>query len=358
MTPRTVVVHNGARSFGGAERYQVELLRRLQERGHRVLFLCRDGSIAERATARGVPAEIGHLGGHLSLPDAARFAAHLARHRPDALVLGTFKKTWLGGLGARLARVPRVIARIGLATDLPGRGRLYRVAFRRWIDRVVVNADELRAPVAASAPELDPARVVVVRNGVEAPATTLAPGAMRRALGIPSDALVVGAVARLVPQKRLDLLLRATARLPGVRCVLAGSGPDEGELVRLAERLGISDRVAFLGHREDVGDVLSALDLFAVTSRVEGMSNAMLEALAAGVPVLSTPVCGAAEALADGAPAPGQVVEDDEEAVAGGMATLLADRRTLAERGAAARARARERFAWSGVLDRWEELVQ
>src|SRR6185436_7512571 len=96
-----------------------------------------------------------------------------------------------------------------------------------------------------------------------------------------------------------------------VRCLIAGDGPEREPLERLANELGIGARVTWLGHREVVGDVLDALDVFVVTSRVEGMSNAMLEALAAGVPVVSTRVSGAAEALAAraGRRAPGVLVE-------------------------------------------------
>ena len=209
VRPCTLLLHNSARILGGAKRYQVQLLARLQERGHRVVFLSRDEGIAERARSVGVPAEVAHLGGHLSLHHAARFATQLRRHRPDGLLLGTFKKSWLGWLGAHLAGVPRVVARIGLDTDLPGRSAFYRFAFRRWIDRVVVNAHELVGPVLASLAELDPERVLVIHNGVQAPEPARPPGVLRREFGIPPDAPVVGAVARLVPQKRLDLLLRA-----------------------------------------------------------------------------------------------------------------------------------------------------
>ena len=359
MTPRTLIAHNGARIFGGAERYLVRLLSRLQSRGHRVVFLCRDERIAERARAFDVPVEVAHLGGHASLHHAVRFAARLRHHRPDALLLGTFKKTWLGGLGGRMARVPRIVARIGLSTDLPGRSAFYRIAFDRWIDRVVVNAHELRGAVIASQPGLDPDRVVVIRNGVEPAPTTLPPGALRRELGIPEGAPVIGAVARLVSQKRLDLLVRVTARLDGVRCVIAGSGPEQEPLARLAAELGVTDRVSFLGHRGAVGDVLSALDLFVVTSRIEGMSNAMLEAMAAGVPVVSTPVSGAADALERDrdAPAPGLIVHPTAEDVAGAVAGLLADRGALSAMSAAARRRALERFAWDDKIALWESVL-
>jgi glycosyltransferase involved in cell wall biosynthesis len=359
VSARTILLHNGARIFGGAERYQVRLLERLQRRGHRVLFLCRDQGMAERACALGVPAEVAHLGGHVALPDAVRFAAQLRRHRPDGLVLGTFKKTWLGAFGAHLARVPRVVARIGLATDLPGRSPFYRIAFTRWIDRVVVNATELRGAVLGSLPALEAERVLVVWNGVDAPARLRPSGALRADLGIPEGAPVVGAVARLATQKRLELLLDAAARLDGARCVIAGDGPEGAALRERARALGIEERVTFLGHREAVGDVLDALDVFVVTSRVEGMSNAMLEALAAGVPVVSTPVSGASDALeplADGR-RPGAVVEPRVDALAVRLGTLLADRALRAAMSDAARECARERFGWEDKVARWEALL-
>jgi glycosyltransferase involved in cell wall biosynthesis len=166
-------------------------------------------------------------------------------------------------------------------------------------------------------------------------------------------------VARLATQKRLDLLVRAVARLEGMYCVLAGDGPEHAALMDLAGRLGVAGRVKFVGHREAVGDVLGALDLFVITSHVEGMSNAMLEALAAGVPVVSTPVSGAAEALeplADGR-RPGVIVQANDAAVAAALSAALADRAGLAAMSEAARTRARERFAWPDKIARWEAVL-
>ena len=340
--------------------WTVRLLAGLQARGHTVAFLCRDAEMAERVEARGVPAEVAHLGGHPMVPHAVRFAALLRRYRPDGLLLSTFKKTWLGGMGARLAGVPRVVARIGLSTDLPGRSPLYRLAFRRWIDRVVVNADVLRAPVLADLPGIDPARVITVYNGVAAPERRGPAGSVRRELGIPEGARVVGAVARLAAQKRLDRLLETVAALPDdVHAVLAGDGPERAALEARSAALGLDHRVRFLGRREDVGDVLAALDVFLLTSDREGMSNAMLEALAAGVPVVSTPVSGAGEALEpldDGAE-PGLVVAADAAAMAGAVAAVLDDPGRRAAMGAAAVRRARERFDPEAKVRAWEALL-
>ena len=99
-----VAAHNGARIWGGAERATTRLLAGLQGRGHRVLLFCNQPLVAERASALGVPTEILALGGDIALPHALRFASRLRRDRPDALVVGTYKKLFLASLGAHLAR--------------------------------------------------------------------------------------------------------------------------------------------------------------------------------------------------------------------------------------------------------------
>jgi glycosyltransferase involved in cell wall biosynthesis len=353
-----VIAHNGARIWGGAERATALVLKGLAERGHRVLLLCNEPLVEGRARGLGVPAALGRLGGDVAVPDALRMAARLRRERPDALVIGTYKKAWLAALAAHLAGVPRVVARVGLETDTP-RSAKYRFVLARWVDAVAVNAARMRAPFLAL-PGWTDERVVTIHNGVHLPDASLPPGAVRASLGIPAGAPVVGAVARLASQKRLDRLLRAVALLPAdVHCVLAGDGEQRGGLEALAAELGIGHRVHLLGHRADTADVLGALDLFAVTSDREGMSNAMLEALAAGVPVVSTPVSGADEAL-DALPdgrVPGVIVRAEPEGIASSIRVLLADPARLREMGGAARERARARFSFAAMIDGWEALL-
>ena len=355
--PLHVVAHNGARIWGGAERATALLLAGLQRRGHRVLLLCNDPAVARGAAALGVPTEILALGGDGMLNHALRLARRLRKLRPDAFLIGTYKKLFLAALGARITRVPRTVARVGLETDTP-RSAKYRLAIPRWVDAVVVNAHRIR-PAFAHLPGFDPHRVVVIHNGVEPPARRRPPGSLRATLRIPPEAPVVGAVARLARQKRLDRLLGAVARLPGVHCVLAGDGEERGALEKLAAELGIAGRVHLLGHRDDTGDVLDALDVFAVSSDREGLSNAMLEALACGVPVVSTPVSGADDALepfADGS-APGEIVGFSEEEIAAGLDRLLQDPARRGAMAEAARRRAAERFGMDAMLERWETVL-
>lgn len=352
-----VVAHNGARIWGGAERATALLLAGLQQRGHRVLLLCNDELVARRASELGVPTEILPLGGDGMLPHAFRLARRLRRLRPDAFLIGTYKKLFLAALGARLARVPRVVARVGLETDTP-RSAKYRFALPRWVHAVAVNARRMR-PAFAELPGFSPDRVVVIHNGADVPIRRLPSGAVRSVLGIATDAAVVGAVGRLAAQKRFDRLLRAVAQLPDVLCILAGEGEERTALESLSSTLGITSRVHFLGHRDDTGDVLDALDVFVVSSGREGLSNSMLEALAAGVPVVSTRVSGAEDALEpfyDGV-APGEIVGFSEDEIAAALRRLLADPTRRGEMADAARRRAAERFGMGAMLEGWEALL-
>jgi glycosyltransferase involved in cell wall biosynthesis len=353
-----VVAHNGARIFGGGEIGTAKLLGALQARGHRVLMLCRDAEIARRVGELGIPTATHRIGGVLMLQDALRFAALLRGLRPDALVLTTVKKLLLAGLGARMAGVPLIVQRVVLSNNLPRRPT-QRWAFRHLPDVITLNADVMRTDLLRADPRLAGPSVVTLYDGVMAPRASATPGSVRRALGISAEAKVIGSLARLGIQKRLDRLVRALASLPGAHLVVAGEGPLQAELEALADERGVRERVHLLGHRKDVGDVLAALDLYVVSSDSEGMANAMLEAMMFGLPVVSTDVSGAREALEPGGDgvAPGLVVGFDDDALVAPIADLLGDDARRLAMGEAARRVAEERFGWERFVDEWERLL-
>lgn len=367
-----ILAHNASGILGGGEIGTALLLAGLQRRGHRVLMLMRDAAMADRvAQAYGIPTGVQRVGGDAMLPDAVRLAARIRRERPDAVLLTTFKKVALAGLGARMAGAPFVVQRIVLQGDTPARGARYRVALRRFVDVVTLNADAMRPAFLAGDPGLDPSKVVTILDGVRAPVRTREPGAVRRELGIPPDAFVVGCVARLARQKRFDRLLRAltagngdrgtaNGRPQPIHCIIAGEGEELEPTRALAAELGLADRVHFPGFRRDVGDVLGALDLFVVSSDREGLANAMLEAMAFGLPAVSTDVSGAREALdpAEGGGRAGIVTGFDDGELADAIAALMRDPDARRAMGDAARTRAERRFGVERFLDDWERLLQ
>lgn len=358
-----IAAHVGARVWGGAEIATSRLLAGLIGRGHEAVLYCNDREVAGRAAALGVPTRVRPLGGDLAVHHALGFAAELRRHPPDALLVATFRKVWLGALAGRLASVPRVVARIGLETDVP-RNAKYRFVFRRWIDAVGFNADAVRRRFLERLPTFPAGRAVTIRQGV-ARLEPAGGAALRVEAGIPEEARVVGSLGRLARQKRYDRLVRSLPELPAdVHALVAGEGDERAGLEDLARELGVGPRLHLVGHREEVGPVLDALDVFVLCSEREGMSNAMLEAMAAGVPVVATDVGGVREALApvtngfpDGAgSAPGVVLERSTE-LAGALRRLLRDaglRRRMGEAGWVA---AGARFDPGRMLEAWEALL-
>lgn len=174
------------------------------------------------------------------------------------------------------------------------------------------------------------ARVHVVPNGIEAVRFRFDEGvrrATRARSGLPERAFVVGGVGRLVPGKRFDSLVRAVAALPGAHLLLAGDGPERAALRRLAAELGAQSRIHLLGERDPLGDsadgrtsgipaLLAAMDVFVSPSREEAFGLAVVEALAAGLPVLHV-TCPAIDDLpAAQAPGARRIGTGTEELVA------------------------------------------
>lgn len=227
----------------------------------------------------------------------------------------------------------------------------------RWMARTsscfVVLGERMRAFYVEQI-GIAPERVRVIPNGVVLKEQHEANRRnARRELGI-SDEFVVGAVGRLAPEKNLDLLLRAFARAMGADhqtlLVLVGDGVERLSLEAKARELGIASRVRFTGWRQDVSKLLPAFDAYALTSVSEGLPLAMLEAMSAGVPVVSTAVGDIPEVIRNGVT--GRLVLSGEEAAFAAALGEARDRPDLRRGWAqAARALVVERYSREAMVD-------
>lgn len=147
----------------------------------------------------------------------------------------------------------------------------------------------------------------------------------RDQLNLARDARVLATVGALIPRKGQRFAIEALAGLPGAILLLAGTGPDESALKSLAERVGVADRVRFLGAvpHGDLPIVLNAADVFVLPTASEGLANAWVEALACGTPVVTTPIPGALELITD--PIAGRLVPRSAPDIALAVAAILAD---------------------------------
>jgi glycosyltransferase involved in cell wall biosynthesis len=202
----------------------------------------------------------------------------------------------------------------------------------------------------------------VIHKGVTPPDDLPTRNEARAALGLDPDDRVVGGIGRMVSQKRFDRWLHVLSELPDdVKGVLIGDGPLRPDLHARAAALGVADRLRFTGFLPSVWAALPALDVLLLSSDTESMANVMLEAMAAGVPTVSTPVDGSAEALAseEGEAERVGIVTDDFSArgLIRTTRTLLDDPESLVGMQRRARERARTHFSAETSVTRWEEVL-
>ena len=229
-------------------------------------------------------------------------------------------------LVARLARVPVLVTHehSWSFTDDQVRVLLDRrlIASRANAMIAVSSADARRMIAVERIPER---KIRIIPNGISQPVVD-DPGALRRELGLAADVPVVGMVASLRPEKRVDLLLDAVQLVAatGRACHVAivGDGPLARELEGHARTLGLADRVSFLGYRSDACDLAAAFDIAVLTSDREGMPLSLLEYMALGLAIVATAVGGVPDVVADAREAL-LVAPGDASSVAAALTRLL-----------------------------------
>lgn len=294
--------------------------------------------------------------------DVLAYAGLLLKHRPSVLHAWQDGTSIKAGLAAALAGVPRIVlAARNVAPPafdywLPWFRPAYR-ALSRWPGIVLTNNSRVGARDYERWLGLPEGGIRVVYNGLSPrslePVALEAAAAMRARLGLPRDAPLVGSVFRFYPEKEpllwIETAARLAARRADLRFLLIGDGPLRAEAEAAAQRLGIADRVTFTGELEDPRAAVAALSVFLLTSRQEGLPNAVIEAQAQGVPAVVRPAGGAPEAIEAGTT--GLVVD---AAAAGPLAEavlrVLGDPGWADAAGRRARTFARERFGIDRML--------
>ena len=365
-------------TIGGTRRHLRDLTLGLLARGHSVEVVCaagRDpGMHEDMDLMRSAGTRVHHIRMVRSIRPgrdvwhAARLATILCDRGFDVLHTHSSKAGALGrSVGALLSGAARVHTPHtyaasfdggkGQGGESPGPLKLILATERllgRVTDRLVhVSADERDEGQALGV--IPTSRARVVPNGIDAShfATPSGGAALRSELGIPAQAQVVGTVGLLNDAKGHDVLLEAAARREGLHVLLVGHGELEGSLRELAQRLGIEHRVHFAGWRDNLGSAHDAMDIFALPSRWEGLSYAMLEALAAGLPVVSTAVNGSREVLVpENGPACGLVVPcGDVSALAEALGRVLDDESLATALSRAGPVCVSERYSLDAMVD-------
>lgn len=356
MNPLHILHTEASCGWGGQEIRILTEAEGMIARGHHVTLIAPpDANIRRESEARGIPTlalPIGkkRLGGLFAL-------RHWLKNNPcDVINTHSSTDTWLAALAcATLSNPPPLVRTRHISAPVPDNFSsrwLYNSATRF----IATTGERLRGQMMREV-RVPADRVQSVPTGIDL--ARFCPGdkvRQRAALGLPADAFIVGIVATLRSWKGHRFLLEAIQPLADIQLVIAGDGPQRSALEAQVESLGLKQRVHFAGNQKDVPPWLQSFDLFVLPSYAnEGVPQALMQAMACGLPVISTPVGSIDEILIDGETGL-MVVPQDVISLRAAIERLRSDGGLRASLGAAARNRAEARFGADLMVSRMERI--
>ncbi len=362
MSLSVLQVATGFPSWGGTELHILNLSEQLRLRGYDVTVACRPGRwVEERATAMGLPTVPIRVMNQHDWQDFGLLRKFLSEHKTDVLHVHWSSDIVVPGYAALREHVPvRIMSR---HMPYPFKNRIGSFLYSKILyTRLVTVSNSVRETLIKCGVPGDKVQVIHHGTNVEAFAKiTEDRKDVRAALGIPEDSVAVGIVGRIAPEKGHAVLLEALqkvhARYP-IHLVIVGNGPDE-ELIRdRAGEMGLSGQVLFTGFRDDVNNVINALDVVAVPSTWnEPCSAVVQQGMALSKPVIGTRAGGTPEMVVDDGTG-FLVPPSDSEALAEAMARLAGDAFLRKRLGAAGKERVEELFSLRVMTDKIESLYQ
>jgi glycosyltransferase involved in cell wall biosynthesis len=295
---------------GGSQTHLLQVLKLIDRDRFEPMLCCLtgEGALLDAARDTGVPVFDGGMRSgfqpHQTFLAACRLASLARRERVDVVHNYLLRANIVGTIAARLARVPVVLTSKRGCHERRG-VELAGAKLSNWLaDRVTANAEAVRDFVHGN--EGCPKdKMVVIPSGVDTDRFQPLPsGDYKTRLGLSPDRPVVGVVTRMRVRKGVEEFLRAMdlvrQRFPGAQAAVAGEVTLDDELQRLVDGSGLGNDLHLLGRRSDMPEVLSAFDMFVLSSHDEGMSNAVLEAMSMELPVVATDVGGTGEVVRHG----------------------------------------------------------
>ena len=295
-----------------------------------------------------------------------KLATVLKREKIDILHCQRHQATIYGAFAAGLAGTKVVLAHVhGLNRSIKYRRRLINVFAFRWVSRIIAVSESAREDVIKCNHFLKPEKVICLDNSIDYyrfADEKISCQEAKANIGLPQNSFVFGTVGRLVPTKGYGYLIEAFAKvhkqIPESRLVIAGTGRVKEELDAQIEKLGLANSVHLLGYRDDVEQIFRAMDVFVMSSIAEGMPGAIMEAMAASVPCISTSVGGVPDLLEQGGL--GMLVPPkDSDALAEAMLSIAkSPPSNLAEMIATARSKTLEKYDCKSVAERLDRIYR
>ncbi len=346
---------------GGCENSLLELIPALPRYRHTVIAMQEPSPLAHRFTARDIEVTRLHQTGALQLAGYKRLYHTLRRLKPDLLLSYLPFADMVGRFAGQAAGVPRVVCSVRANMAVTPLGWPYLPADR--LTSFLVNNYHFNSPAVSrtygSFFKFPSSKRTVIPSGVTLPPTSSS--AARAALGLAPDDKVIACVAHFRRQKGHRYLVKAADKLArthlGLKILLVGSGYHEGAVAKLISSKRLADTVFMLGNRYDVRDViLPAADLFVLPTLYEGLSKALLEAAAAGLPIVTTDIAENRAVFNHGETAL-LVPKRDAQALARSISALLANPGLARRLGEASRAHVLQHYSLSRVADQWKVFL-
>lgn len=350
--------------FFGAENALLQLSRQLKKTDlDNVLGIFENShnphvELARKAEEEGLRAEIFHCDGRLDVKALRRIRRFVLGSGVDIIHTHGYKSNLYGFMAAKLSGKPVVCTCHNWVSDDLKTRAYYRLdkSILRWFDRIVAVSEDIRDELLQSGVRAD--RLHLIYNGIDT-GKGGGNGALRGEFNIAAGKRIVGTVARFTPEKGLHNLLRAAGKIsgsfPDAVFMFVGDGPLREGLERECAELGLKDMAIFTGLRTDMPEVYSAMDVFVLPSLKEGLPMALLEAMAAGKPVIATDVGAVGKVVEDGKDGilidPGDV-GDLEKAVA----LLLTDTELSGRLSRNACEKVSQKFSSKAMCDRYLEV--
>jgi glycosyltransferase involved in cell wall biosynthesis len=342
---------------GGAQNQLLLIARYLQEQNipsyHLIVFR-EPLTLLDAFKEAGVNVEVVEKKKEVDVAFLFNLFSLLKKLKPRVVVTFLITADMWGRLIARIAGVPRVGCSV---RSIPQRLGVVKDTFLFVMDKlsdIIVCNSKMAAETTQQRSRLDQKKVVVIYNGIPAGSDE------EQSPKADNDELVIGLVARLVPLKDVSTLLKAFSRIlmnhSTVKLVIVGDGPCRGDLENEAVSLGVADKVCFMGERLDVKEIIKGFDIGVLTSQYEGLSNAIMEYMQAGKPVVATNVGGNPELVEDGVN--GYLFDyGNVEQLANILNKLISEPKRMFELGCSGRKKIVENFSIDTMAKGWHDLL-
>ncbi len=349
--------------WGGGEVWLMDMMSGLQNRGHSVSLLCRPGTeLAENAILKGFDVHPMRIAGDFD-PFVIRNARRLmAEKKIDVICTNMDKDLRFAGIAAKLAHVKGIVP--SREIDYPLKNKIsYRVAYNFLATRIIVNSEATRQTTLKNAPWLDPRRLRVIYKGIDISKYDTPSGnaGRRREFGIEDGAPIVTFVGQLDERKGIRYLLEAwgivSRKFSSAKLLMAGAGPMKTQIEEFRRLRDLQSSIILAGFRKDVPDILLQSSMLVLPSLWEGFGYVLVEAMAAGLPVVATRTSSIPEIVVD--KETGLLVSPGNyEELADSILHLLSHADDAKAMGKMGRKIAEEKFTINRMIDEFETVFR